>query len=631
MTSTELAIPGEVVPASRAQAQVVEDRSPLANVQLHLVNSMDKVIEFKRWLGERREGILCYDTESEGLKPERHKLRLCQFGDMRHGWAIPWEEWGGVAREVLTTYEEELGMHNSSHDVRHSQTHIKGWKPQWHKIRDTMAEAHILDPTRPKGLKALGAREVDAKAVAGQDLLKETMSSNGWDWATVPIDHPHYWVYGALDPVLTSHIDHKYWPMVQAAGAMAAYDLEMGAIRVCANMMLRGARIDRAYCEEKIKQLRTYASEAREWLRSQFGIKNATSNMQLLAYFQSQGVVFEKLAKSGKNYAMDKEVLDWLASFGDDVMDESGTLVKRSKFTDVPAVAATVLKIRKAEKICGSYLENFIEFADENDYVHCNINTMGAKTGRMSVTDPALQTLQRDDPTVRQAFIASPGHTIITCDADQIEMRLAAHFSEDEGLIQAFLDPGDFFCGVASRLFNEDIKKGDPRRQITKNTSYGRLYGAEAPTIARTAKVTPEVAQAFINRMNEAFPGLAALMENTKKEARENKEKYGQAFITTPHGRRLPQDGEREYALLNFKIQSFGAELLKKGLVDLDAAGLGPYMVVPIHDEIVTDVPKEDEAEAKHLIESTLNDETTFRVPLTWSADVFGERWSTKG
>lgn len=611
-------------------ARVVEDRSPLANVQLHLVNSMDKVAQFKSWLGERREGILCYDTESEGLKPERHKLRLCQFGDMHHGWAIPWEEWGGVAREVLTTYDEEIGMHNSSHDVRHTQTWVKGWKPQWHKIRDTMAEAHILDPTRPKGLKALGAREVDAKAVAGQDLLKDTMAANGWDWATVPLDHPHYWVYGALDPVLTSHIDHKFWPRVQAAGAMSAYDLEMGAIRVCANMMLRGARVDEEYCREKIKQLRGYAGEAREWLRM-FGIKNATSNMQLLAYFQSQGVVFEKLSKSGKNYALDKEVLEWIASFGDDVMNESGTLVKRSKFTDVPAVAATVLKIRKAEKICGSYLENFLEGMDANGYVHCSINTMGAKTGRMSVTDPALQTLQRDDPTVREAFIASPGHEIVTCDADQIEMRMAAHFSGDQGLIDAFLSDGDFFCGVAGRLFNEDIKKGDKRRQITKNTSYGRLYGAEAPTIARTAKVTPEVAQMFIDRMNEQFPGLGELMEKTKQESRDNMRDHGIAYITTPHGRQLPLEGNREYALLNYKIQGHSAEILKKGLVDLDAAGLGPYMVVPIHDEIVCDVPKEDAVELKNLIEETLNDETTYRVPLTWSADMFGERWSTKG
>lgn len=629
--TTEIAVRNESSPATSRRSQITTNESPLARVKLDLVNSMDKVAEFKTWLGERREGIMCYDTESEGLKPERHKLRLCQFGDMERGWAIPWEEWGGVARETLNTYEEPIGMHNSSFDVRVTQTWMKGWKPPWHRIHDTMAQAHLLDPTRPKGLKNLGARYIDAKAVAGQDLLKNTMAENHWDWATVPLDHPHYWVYGALDPVITAHIHNLFHPQIATAGAQAAYDLEMGAIRVCANMMLRGARIDRAYCEEKIKQLRDYAGQAREWLRGTFGIKNATSNMQLLSYFQSQGVQFEKLSKSGKGYALDKEVLDWLVSFGDHITDVDGALVKRGGFQDVPDVAATVLKIRKAEKICGSYLENFIEFADENDYVHCNINTMGAKTGRMSITDPALQTLQRDDPTVRNAFISSPGHSIITCDADQIEMRLAAHFSEDPGLIEAFLADGDFFCGVASRLFNEDIKKGDKRRQITKNTSYGRLYGAEAPTIARTAKVTTDVAQMFIDRMNTSFPKLAELTERTKEEARENKRKYGKAFITTPHGRILPQDGEREHALLNFKIQSFAAELLKKGLVDLDAAGLGPYMLFPIHDEIAADVPKEDEAEFKHLIESTLNDDTSFLVPLTWSADTFGERWSTKG
>lgn len=580
--------------------------SPLANVKLELVDSIDQAMALKRWLGDRRRDVLGVDTESSGLKPERDVLRMVQVGDLETGWAIPWDLWGGVAMEILNSYTGPMVLHNASFDMRFLQTHA-AYMPPWERIHDTMTMAHLIDPARPKGLKPLADRLVDPRATAGQALLNKAMSDNDWTWATVPTDNPYYWVYAALDPVLTCHVREKLWPTIMNVGSERAYDLEMGAVRVCANMMLRGVRIDKAYCVRKAASLRDWSAQARKWLKDSYGITNATSNAQILKCLQDQGIEFTKLTPKGA-YAIDKEVLDAIEH----------------------PVAEYVVAIRRAEKICSSYLDNLISLADHNDVVHCNINPLGARTGRMSITDPALQTLHRTDPTVRNAFIPSEGNQIIACDADQIEARLASHFSGDIGMQEAFLSPDDFFCIVASEIFGEPVIKGDPRRQTTKNVVYGSIYGAGVRTMARTAKVTYEQMEPVKRAFDLRFPGLNQLMQRVTSVAHQRLIDEGAAYVTTPLGRRVPSMDQREYALVNYLIQSHAAEVLKKGLVDLDAAGLGPNMVFPVHDEIVADVPAIDVIEVKHLIESTLNDPDTYAVPLTWSADIFEERWAPK-
>lgn len=764
---------------------ISESPSPLAQFRGELVDSIDKAGELKRWLGERRD-VLGVDTESGGLKPERHRLRMVQFGDLNTGWAVPWERWGGVAEEVLRTYEGPLVLHNSSFDMRFLQTKIPTWKAPWHRIHDTMTLAHLNDPTRPKGLKPLAARLVDVRAVSGQRLLDDIMQRNNWTWDTVPLDHPYYWIYSSMDPVLTCHIYDQLMPKVENQGMMEAYDLEMAVVRICSEMMLKGVRVDVPYCTTKNAELREWVIKARQWLDAEWGIANATSNQQVLKVLLAEGIELTKTTKGGQ-LSLDQEVLSSL---------------------DHP-VAHMVLKIRKAEKICSSYLENFAEMVDLQGIVHCNINTMGARTGRMSVTDPALQTLHRGDPTVRDVFIPREGNVLVTCDADQIEARLAAHFAQDQGLIDTFLSDDDFFCGVASEIFQEPIEKGDPRRQLTKNTVYGCLpldteiylenkgwshyhdiregdytlglneetqciewtriiqthyydsaplvyltmdpgiairctpnhrwyiahiwhrpidnktptliehpefketsdlketdclitsarlspslwgkavqfaldgipfiaknsvsssirefprvtpykhqlpvwcvttelgswvmrqnghalitgnsiYGAGVEKMAQTAGVTFQQMEPVKHAFDSRFPGLKNLMQQVTRVAHQRLLDEGSAYVRTPLGRILPVTDEKEYKLVNYLIQGHAAEILKQGLVDLDAAGVGEYLILPVHDEVILDVPRSEAEDVQTLVEQTLTDTSTYAVPLSWSADILTQRWGEK-
>lgn len=592
---------------SAATAQIVND-SPLRHVRIEVVDSIDQAMEFKRWLGQRRR-VLGVDTETGGFSPERDRLRLVQFGDLQTGWVVPWERWGGVVAETLTTYDGPLVMHNRPFDIRFLAKNVPEWSPPWHKIGDTMTEAHLVDPTRPKGLKALGARLVDAHAASGERMLHKAMTENRWTWDTVPINFPWYEMYAGLDPVITCHVHEHTRPVIERRGYQRALDLELTAQRVVSDMMVRGIMIDLEYCHTKSRELRNWVARAREWIKREYGVDNATSNRQVIARLQRDGVEFTKRTQSGKDWALDKEVLEALSSH---------------------PLARYVLAIRKAEKICSAYLENFEEMIGPDGRLHANINSLGAITGRMSITNPGLQTLQRDDPTVRTAFVPSPENALVTCDADQIEARLATHFSGDQGLAVAFGAEQDFFCEIASQIFGEPITKRDKRRQITKNTVYGKIYGAGAATIGRTAHVTSQVAEAFIQAFDARFPGIAQLMQTVTAEAESRLRAEGRAYVRTPLGREIPVQGEREYALVNYLIQGHAAEVMKKGLADLVAAGVAEYLVLPVHDEVILDAPAGEAEEIARTVERTLTDVNTYSVPLTWSAEVWQSDWGAK-
>ena len=170
-------------------------------VRVHLIESVDDASEFMRWLGERRP-ILGFDTETEGFHWWRMNCRLAQFGDAMTGWAIPFERWGGVVEEAFRRYDGPITGHNVRFDVRFMYHH--GIDVGRHRMHDTMLAANAIWPDEKLALKSLAVKHLDPTASAGQYALEEAMGVGSWDWATVPVDLPAYWAYGALDAILTA-------------------------------------------------------------------------------------------------------------------------------------------------------------------------------------------------------------------------------------------------------------------------------------------------------------------------------------------------------------------------------------------------------------------------------------------
>ena len=587
----------------------------ISTAQFHLVESIDDLMEMKRWAGERRETPMGVDTESGGLSPWHTRLRTIQLGDKHHGWCVPWDQWGGGALEILKAYKGEFTWHNLSHDAKFMEVKT-GWQVPWNRCHDTMIGARIQDPSRPAGLKPLTSRLVDPAALAGQQALDDGMKQQGWTWDTVPLNFRPYWIYAAMDPVLNAYLWEKIIPSVRSS-CSEVYDLEMATVRIATKMMLKGMRVDPEYIVRERAKLAEFSERARKWLRSAHGVTSPLSGGQIAKALDRLGHEIDAFTDGGAP-KMDKENLE--------------RYQKTSSSTQVSELCRYVLAIRHADKMVHTYLDNFLELRDANDIIHCSINTLAAKTGRMSASEPSLQNLPRDDKMIRGSYIPREGNVLTTSDLDQVEMRLTAHFSEDEGLINAFYvaDNGgdDFFTTLARDLFNDpSLIKADPRRQVMKNTMYAKAYGASVRKMALTSGAPYEEVDRVNKMLDTQFPGMPNIMRKLIDDAMRMKRDGKKPGVFFDNGRFVPCESGSEYKLLNYRIQGTAAEYLKRAMVNMEAAGIGDLLLLPVHDEILADVPRDDAPEVLRIIQECMTDRTTYRVPVTADGKIMTERW----
>jgi len=585
----------------------------LDNVQLHRVDCADDAAELIRWLGQRRP-VLALDTETTGLE-QSDRIRLVQFGDAYQGWTIRWDRWSGLVYEVLEKYDGPFVLHNATFDLK--MLHKEGINITADRLHDTMVMAHCMDTTRPVGLKALATALIDSRAGVAQAMLDQAMTHNKWNWATIPYEVPGYSLYAAMDTVLTARLFDLLYPQVMMDCPMS-YDLERAFSHYVMRKELRGVRIDREYTQQKMDEFTAYVKQCDDWVRTNYEVRPG-SDEQIIAVLQRDGLEFTKLTKSGARLSLDKEVLEEIIE------------------TSHHPLAQTILWRRRAQKLASTYLKNFLVLADENDLMRPSVKSIGARTGRQTMSNPALHTLPRrseNNPfaiAVRNCITPREGNVLVLTDFDQIEMRIMAHDAHDEGLIAAF-SQGDFFTNIARELYGDpNLEKKDARRQLTKNAMYALGYGAGARKIALTAGTELEAVEAFLNGLALRFPGIKRLQRSIQNEARATLETEGRAYTRSPFtNRRHYADPGKEYALLNYRTQGAAAEILKMKSLQLDAAGVGEYIVLDVHDEVIADVPRTEVREVVHTIQSIMNDRELLSVPLTAGTD-FGYRWGDKG
>lgn len=571
--------------------------SALDNVQLHLVETLDDVCEFARWLGQERP-ILALDTETTSLEYwGDNQLRLVQFGDARTGWALPWDNWAGVVRDVLRRYTGPIVLQNAMFDAQWLSHN--GAPLPWAQVHDTKVMLHLLNPLESTGLKSAAKRYLDANAADGEAELRRVMAVNKWDWRTVPVNCPQYWSYAALDTVLTAQLAEKLWPLVQPYRAV--YDLEIGTERVISEMEMRGMRVDLEYCRRAKQDWLAEALQIREQARKEFAVDNLTSNAQVIRRLLADGVALTRRTKSG-GYALDEEAASEINH----------------------PLASMVLRVRQLEKRVSSYLDTFMELAD-GDLLHPDVNPLGARTSRMSVKRPAMQTLNRG-PEIRDAIIAREGNNLVVVDYEQIEFRFFAHFAGDPTLIADIGDGADVHDVTARAAYGSDFTK--TQRQTAKNANFALAYGAGIPKFAKTAGIGEDEAYAIFNRFYARYPGVKVFQENVTNVVRQRVAAEGVGYIVTPHGRRLLVEPGKEYKAINALVQCAAtSDFLKQKVLQIDSAGLSDYLVLLVHDEVILDVPSEEAVEVGHELREVMTDRTSWRVPITASEAKLLERW----
>jgi DNA polymerase-1 len=302
---------------------------------------------------------------------------------------------------------------------------------------------------------------------------------------------------------------------------------------------------------------------------------------------------------------------------------------------EVRALAEIVLKQRKADKLANTYFSNFLS-DNVNGFVHPSVKTLGARTSRMSIQNPALQTLPKGDDVVRRAFLPKDDdHVIVTSDLDQVEFRMFASLSNDDNLVSMFnladATGSDPFTEIGRDVYNDPtMTKNDKRRALIKSMIYGRLYGAGVAKQAITAGVHEAQMKQTSNAFDSRFPGMAHFQRQIEDIGMRRYNTEGQGYVYTWTGRRIPCDDNRAYTLVNYLIQGGAAEVFKSNLVKLDQAELTELLIVPVHDEIVLNAPRKDAEEIMRTVKECMTTTEGWAVPLTSGIDGPMETWGDK-
>jgi DNA polymerase-1 len=580
--------------------------SVLDGINVHYVDNLDEAQAFLRWLGERRP-VLAVDTETrkdfKWWTP--NFVRLVQFGDGMTGWSISLRLWRWIierALEVVRDTQVPVVFHNAKFDL-HALEGAGLALPAMHRVHDTMIMSHLVDPLTENSLKGLSRRMFGPEAVAGQDMLKIDFSNNGWDWDTIPEDRPSYWAYAALDTVLTARAAETLLHQTQAE----PYDREMAVQSILYRAERRGMRVDPAYTGDLRLEWLSEAEDLRARLVAA-GIENPNSNVQVIQVLEAAGWEPNEWTETGQP-KLDKAVLAEVSTvYGD--------------------IAAPLVRYKRLTKWTSTYLDTFLTRRDTNDHVHASINTFRARTGRMSITGPPLQTLPRGSE-IRNCVIPDDGHSIWSIDYANMELRVFAHDSGDEGLISAFQAGEDIHTYSAAQAYGVEKDEVSPeQRQTAKNTNFARIYGAGPAKIATTAGTTEAEIRGYIRSFDARFPRAPLFMRELERTAKMRAALEGEPYIITTGGRRVPQTMDKIYALLNYRIQGSCADMFKDAIIRLDRAGLGDRIIVPVHDEVLFQFPEGDEgAEMAHEAHEVMEDRDSLAVPLT--CDVAGPmpRW----
>lgn len=605
---------------------------PLAGeaVPVHVPDTLEDLYAFEEWVKrEAARGPIALDTETSGLDiySPGYKLRTVQFGTAREAWVILWELGGLFEHAVGLALSRirELLIHNASFDWLVLDEH----GPAFHtletlapKTTDTKILATLVDPRQPQeggigtGLKPLSAHYIDPTAPDTQADLKAVFHSYGFTketgWAGIPLMDRTYLSYAGGDVILTARlhpilIERLRWFGVRKE--LSQYEHEIA--RICATMQRRGMVLDRPYVTQLDARLATEEAKYSR-IAARFGVTSVNASAQVAEALIGMGVKLTEKTDSGA-WKVDKSVLTFLA----------GMTLQGERIEDAPVnpLAEAVYHAKRAGKWRTSYAGTFLDTVDANGRIHPMINPLQARTGRMSITRPALQTLPSSDWMIRRAMLAEEGEVMVSVDFAAVELRVLAALADVRRMKEAISAGKDLHSFTAELVYGPDFTP--KHRKISKGIGFGKVYGGGPATISRQTGAGMAEVKSALSAYDRAYPEIARASRRWAREGRAN----GMTTVTVT-GRRLPLDPDRVYAVTNYQVQSAARDVLGQALINMDEAGLLPLLRLPIHDEVVASVPEREAAEITREIERCMTMELG-GVPINAEGEIGGRSWGS--
>ncbi len=537
---------------------------------------------------------------------------------------LPLEEVLDALRPMLTDAKMAKVGHNAKYDLVVLRRYGIDVTPI---TFDTMVAEWLSDPSsRNLGLKALAWVRTGVHMTPIEDLI-----GSGRDQITmdrVPV--PKAAAYAAADAAMTLRLMGILRPeLEERRGWQLFSEIEMPLIPVLADMEMAGVLLDVDY-------LRALSADLGERLRAleqqAYDLSGGYGKFNLGSPRQINEVLFEKLRLPTAG----------LRKTTHGFTTEAGTL---EAMRGLHPIIEVILQWRELSKLQSTYVDALPALVNpQTGRVHTNFNQTGTVTGRLSSSDPNLQNIPvrtEEGRRVRQAFVAPPGHKLLSVDYSQVELRILAHYSKDPALIQAFLDGVDIHRATAAAVYQIPLEQVTyEQRRFAKAVNFGLMYGMGAYRLARDSNLTLAEAEDFIAAYFARFPGVRAYLD----EARTRAARLG--YVETLLGRRryFPELDEKlgrkvgvqakqraEREAVNMPIQGTAADIIKIAMINLSRAlrqeGYAARMILQVHDELVLEVPDDELPRVVSLVVEVMESAFTLDVPLVAEASV-GVNWA---
>lgn len=586
--------------------------------------------EFMHWARSKPELALDTETTGLGIFREGFGLRTVQFGTAREAWVIHWERRGRfmeAAEWVLRRCPRFL-IHNAAYDwlvLDHcTPVPLESLAP---RTLDTRIKAILVDPRQPEeggigtALKPLSGFYVDPSAPDTQGDLTSVFNSLGFTkadgFARIDLRHPTYNLYAGLDVIYTARLNEALSREHERLGIrprLLEYEHEIAYM--CAIMQRAGLVIDTEYVETLRTTLRE-EFDRQASIAAMYGVASVNASGQVSDRLLAMGELLTERTKTGAT-KVDKEVLLPLADLDRDW--------QRIGAREPNPLADAVLRAKRAGKWLTTYADKFMNNLDPAGRIHPSINTLQARTGRMSISgDFSAQNLPSSDWMIRRAILSDePNHIFGSVDFQAIEMRVLAALAGVRRMKEGFVNGGDEFD---IHMYTAQLIKGEgatkAHRKVFKGAGFGKVYGGGIKTISRQTGASEAEISTAVREYDRVFPEIKRASSKWQREAR-----AAGCMTVTPTGRMLPLDRNRMYAVVNYKCQSTARDVLGQAMIHMRDAGLLEYMKLPIHDEITFSAPKEDAADVAREFERCMTMDL-YGVPIVADAQLGGRSWGS--
>ena len=586
--------------------------------------------QFDDWL-KRIEAapLTAFDTETTGLDPMQAKLvgfsmsvvaGEAAYVPLAHHYAgapaqLPFDEVLARMRPWLESAQHAKLGQNLKYDMHILANHgiqLAG------VAQDTLLQSYVLESDKSHDMDSLAKRHLGMITLSYDEVTGKGASRIGFD----QVDVARAGEYAAEDADITLRLHQALYPRLAAEPRLEALyrDIELPVMEVLFRMERNGVLIDAGLLiqqgGELGQRMLEIETQAHATAKQPFNLNSPKQIQEIL--FEREKLPVLKKTPSGAP-STDEEVLAQLA-------------------LDYP-LPKLILEYRSFAKLKSTYADKLPRMVDPaTGRVHTSFSQATAVTGRLASSDPNLQNIPirtAEGRRIRQAFIAPPGASIVSADYSQIELRIMAHLSGDQGLLNAFASGEDIHRATAAEVFGvTPLEVSTEQRRYAKVINFGLIYGMSAFGLARELGLERSAAQAYIERYFARYPGVAGYMDSTRNAARES------GYVETVFGRRLwlpeirggngPRRQAAERAAINAPMQGTAADLIKLAMIAvqgwLDTTHMASRLVLQVHDELVMEVPQAELDTVRHELPRLMAGVAKLAVPLVVDVGV-GANW----